>query len=334
LLSDEFESRATLRNKSNQWTNENKNSERKYEKAGTSVGFRFSNTLASPVHPSLQAFHVIIYHLSNRRRKRPRRYSEDFVDAAAYDVDANFESDDDIVGEVVYDDEYLKTRKSKSASSGSEGDEEYKLDDEEEDEENPEEEEYVEEEEDSIGSSEEELEMSHQSRHYKKESLRPKRGARKLRAVDEIETGLRRSKRSTRPKINYRKYELSESDTNSDADADVAYSENDQEVSTSSQDRNKEAGEEMEDDDDYENNYNNGENHNNYNNGGNEVMNEEYADILAQEQKQESLDKERSPGEEKDSLPRRFLDLNDPAPDIGFDDGPSMSVKDEDMDDS
>jgi hypothetical protein len=256
------------------------------------------------------------------------------VDAAAYDVDANFESDDDIVGEVVYDEEYLKTHKNKSTSSGSEGDEEYKLD-EEEDEENPEEDEYVEEEEDSIGSSEEELEMSHRSRRYKKESPRTKQGARKLRSVDEIETGLRRSRRSTRLKINYRKYELSESDTNSDADADAAYSENDQEVSTSSQDRNEEAGEEIEDDDDYENNYNNGDNHNNYdNNGGNEMVNEEYADIVAQEQKEESLDRERSPSEEKDSLPRRFLDLNDPAPDMGFDDGPNMSVKDEDMDDS
>lgn len=258
------------------------------------------------------------------------------MDAATYDVDANFESDDDIVGEVVYDDEYLKTRKNKSGSSGSEGDEEYKLDDEEEDEENPEEDEYVEEEEESFGSSEEELEMNHRSRRHKKESVRPKRGARKLRSVDEIDTGLRRSKRSTRPRINYRKYELSESDTNSDADADVADSENDQEVSTSSQDQNEEAGEEMEEDNDYDNNYNNGGNHNNYdNNGVNEVMNEEYAEMVAQEeQKQESLDKERSPGEEKNSLPRRFLDLNDPAPDIGFDDGPNTSVKDEDMDDS
>ncbi|XP_078180715.1 DDT domain superfamily isoform X2 [Carex rostrata] len=273
---------------------------------------------------------------SNRRRKRPRRYSEDFVDAVSYDVDATFESDDDIVGEAVYDDEYLKTRKSKSASSGSEGDEEYKLDDEEDDE-NPEEDESGDEEEDySIGSSEEELEMSRRSRRHKKESARSKRGGRKLRSVGEIDTGLRRSKRSTRPKINYRKYEVSESDTDSDADADGAYSENDQEVSTSSQDRNEEAGEEMEEDVDYDNNYNNGGEHSNYDsNGGNEVTNKEYTEMVAQEeQKQESLDKERSPNEEKDSLPRRFLDLNDPAPDMGFDDGPDMPVKDEDMDDS
>lgn len=255
------------------------------------------------------------------------------MDAVSYDVDATFESDDDIVGEAVYDEEYLKTRKSKSASSGSEGDEEYKLD-EEEDDENPEEDEYGDEEEDySIGSSEEELEMSRRSRRHKKESARSKRGGRKLRSVGEIDTGLRRSKRSTRPKINYRKYEVSESDTDSDADADGAYSENDQDVSTSSQDRNEEAGEEMEEDVDYDNNYNNGGEHSNYDsNGGNEVINKEL--VVQEEQKQESLDKERSPNEEKDSLPRRFLDLNDPAPDMGFDDGPDMPVKDEDMDDS
>ncbi|KAJ1701120.1 hypothetical protein LUZ63_000899 [Rhynchospora breviuscula] len=271
---------------------------------------------------------------SNRQRKRPRRYSDDFVDAATYGADANFDSDDEIVGEAVYDDEYLKIRKNKSASSGSEGDEEYKLDDDE-DEENPEEDEY-DEEDYSIGSSEEELEMNHRSRRHKKDTGRPKRSARKLRSVDDIETGLRRSKRATRPKINYKKYEESESDTFSDDDADAAYSENDQELSTSTQDVNEEVGEEMEEGDDYDNNNNNVDNHNNHdNNDGDEVMNKEYIEMVEQEeQKQESVDKERSPGNEKDSLPRELLDLNDPAPDMGFDDGPDTSVKDEDFDDS
>ncbi|KAI9117617.1 hypothetical protein K1719_011783 [Acacia pycnantha] len=66
---------------------------------------------------------------SNRRRQRPLRYSEkEFVEALS-DNDADYDSDDDIVGEAVYDEEYLRKRKQRrNHSSSSEGDDEYQWD--------------------------------------------------------------------------------------------------------------------------------------------------------------------------------------------------------------
>ncbi|VVA91826.1 unnamed protein product [Arabis nemorensis] len=50
----------------------------------------------------------------NRRRQRPQRYSaSDFVETVS-DNEVEFESDDDIVGEAVYDEEYLRKRKQKN----------------------------------------------------------------------------------------------------------------------------------------------------------------------------------------------------------------------------
>ncbi|KAL0364634.1 UNVERIFIED_CONTAM: DDT domain-containing protein DDR4 [Sesamum angustifolium] len=142
---------------------------------------------------------------SNRRRQRPQRYSvKEFVEAVS-DNEADFDSDDDIVGEVVYDDEYLKSRRKRAKmSSSSEGDEEYQWD-----EENPEEEEY-EEEDDILSTSED----SDQPRTFKTLPGRTRRET-KLRSVDELQSGLRRSKRATKNRINYRQYEISESDTES-----------------------------------------------------------------------------------------------------------------------
>ncbi|KAJ0790061.1 putative transcription factor & chromatin remodeling DDT family [Helianthus annuus] len=74
----------------------------------------------------------------SRRRQRPQRYSaREFVEAVSdneADRDGDYnnedgEDDDDIVGEAVYDEEYLKRRKDrKKMSSSSEGDEEYRWD--------------------------------------------------------------------------------------------------------------------------------------------------------------------------------------------------------------
>ncbi|KAK6123018.1 hypothetical protein DH2020_043234 [Rehmannia glutinosa] len=147
---------------------------------------------------------------SNRRRQKPQRYSvNEFVEAVS-DNDADFDSDDDIVGEVVYDDEYLRRRKrAKKTSSSSEGeDEEYQWD-----EENPEEEEEEEEEEeDDDGSST--GDESDAPRKFKPSRGRTRRET-KLRSVDELQSGLRRSKRSTRNRINYKQYEMSESEPES-----------------------------------------------------------------------------------------------------------------------
>ncbi|KAL5678791.1 hypothetical protein ACJX0J_014922, partial [Zea mays] len=76
---------------------------------------------------------------SNRRRKRSQRYTQDFVEAVS-DIDPNFDSDDDIMGEAVYDEEYLRSRKQNKTSSASEEDEEFRL--EEDGEDDDEEEEY------------------------------------------------------------------------------------------------------------------------------------------------------------------------------------------------
>ena len=59
------------------------------------------------------------FHISNRRRQKPKRYSEkEFVEALS-DNEADYDSDDDIVGEAVYDEEYLQKRKQRRKASSS-----------------------------------------------------------------------------------------------------------------------------------------------------------------------------------------------------------------------
>ncbi|XP_042498036.1 DDT domain-containing protein DDR4-like [Macadamia integrifolia] len=246
---------------------------------------------------------------SNRRRQRPQRYSEkEFVEAVS-DNDADFDSDDDIVGEAVYDEEYLRSRKQrKKVSSSSEGDEEYHWDENADEEEEEEEEE----EEDSLSISDDTEE------HHRSEKLpsRSRRGA-KLRSVDDLQSGLRRSKRATRNQINYRQYELSESEADSvkpekpnasDGQSDAS---NDMEDSRESQDSQ---GDE--------------------NNGEMKVDEpvQEYHEKVENEQSRPP-EKTNSSSEEKyNGVPkRRFLDLNELAPGTGFDDGPG-TLKDENMD--
>ncbi|KAJ1288144.1 hypothetical protein BS78_02G067400 [Paspalum vaginatum] len=259
---------------------------------------------------------------SNRRRKRSQRYTQDFVEAVS-DIDPNFDSDDDIMGEAVYDEEYLRSRKQQKASSASEEDEEFRLE-ENADDDDDEEEEY------SLSTSED-LE---EPQRYKKLETRGRRGT-KLRSVEEIQTGLRRSKRSSRPRINYRQYDFSDSDMEpgkarksdaSDPDAG-SDAENDMELSTSSQEQ-----EEEEDDSPDEQNGNN----------VNDKMEEDHAvaenkvepnEEQQEQPQQQPVEKMDTPSRESGSVGRTFLDLNELAPGGGFDDGPSLTVKD-DMDNS
>uniref|UniRef100_A0A804UCW6 DDT domain-containing protein n=1 Tax=Zea mays TaxID=4577 RepID=A0A804UCW6_MAIZE len=254
---------------------------------------------------------------SNRRRKRSQRYTQDFVEAVS-DVDPNFDSDDDIMGEAVYDDEYLRSRKQNKPSSASEEDEEFRL---EEDAEDDDEEEY------SLSTSED---LEEPQRHKKLET-RGRRGT-KLRSVGEIQAGLRRSKRSSRPRINYRQYDFSDSDTEprkarksdaSDPDAG-SDAENDMELSTSSQEQ------EEEEDDSHDE-----ENGNNANDKMEEDHTAEENKIEPEEEKeqpqQQPVEKMDAPSRESKSVGRTFLDLNELAPGGGFDDGPSLTVRD-DMD--
>ncbi|KAK4803751.1 hypothetical protein SAY86_003568 [Trapa natans] len=113
-------------------------------------------------------------------------------------MDIDIESDDDIVGEAIYDEEYLRKRKQRKMCSSSEGDEEYRMD-----------EEYADEEEegDSLSMSDD---MDEPPK-LKKLLGRPKMET-KLRSVRVIGPGLRQSKRTTRSHINYGQYEHLESD--------------------------------------------------------------------------------------------------------------------------
>ncbi|XP_050378994.1 DDT domain-containing protein DDR4 [Argentina anserina] len=265
---------------------------------------------------------------SNRRRQRPQRYSaKDFVEAVS-DNDADFDSDDEIVGEAIYDEEYLKKRKEmRKFSSSSEGDEEYRWE-----EENPEEEEEEEEDEDSASASEE----SDEPRKLKKLRGRPKelpgrtRREAKLRSVDELQSGLRRSKRATRNRIDYRQLEFSDSDTDpmkperSNASEQHSDATENGDYLMESQDSDVNDGHhEMEDSDV---------------NDGHHDMEVSQAD-QAVENYPETLEKKESQPPEKSNSPgqnevggvqkRRFLDLNELAPGSGFDDGPNTIMKDD-----
>nr|KYP37808.1 hypothetical protein KK1_040985 [Cajanus cajan] len=233
---------------------------------------------------------------SNRRRQRPKRYSEkEFVEAVS-DNEADYDSDDDIVGEAVYDEEYLRKRKQRrktSSSSGSEGDEEYHWD-----EDNVEDEEEDDEEEDSLSVSED----SDKPRKIKRLPGRTRRGT-KLRSVGEIQSGLRRSKRATRNQINYRQYEMSDSETEF-IKPDKSNASDDHSDPTENGDYNMES----EDSD------------------GNDDEDQET---------KVPPEKSSSPGQEEveGTAKRRFLDLNELAPSSGFDDGPNTTTKDEGNDD-
>lgn len=176
-----------------------------------------------------------IFHYSYRRRKRSQRYTQDFVEVVS-DIDPNFDSDEDIMGEAIYDEEYLRSRKQHKASP-SEDDEDFRLEqvainD-------------VDEEEYSLSSEDEK-----EPQRCKRLPTRSPRGI-KLRTVDEIQISIRRSKRSIRPHINYQQYDLSGTDTelgkpgksnasDPDAGSDAL---NDVEISTTSQDQEEENNE-------------------------------------------------------------------------------------------
>ncbi|KAH1201697.1 DDT domain-containing protein DDR4 [Glycine max] len=249
---------------------------------------------------------------SNRQRRRPKRYTErEFVEAVS-DNETDFDSDDDIVGEAVYDEEYLKKRKQKRmSSSGSEGDdEEYQWD------------EYnVEDDEEEDDDDDDSLSISEDSdKPLKVKQLRGRtRRETKLRSVGEIQSGLRRSKRATKNRINYRQCEASESET------ELIKSEK----SNSSADHSdpSENGEYMMESEDSDGSDNEEQ----------EKKVDEPVPYPAVEENEQNQPPEKlsSPGQEEvesSTGKRRFLDLNELAPSTGFDDGPNTIMKDEDND--
>lgn len=221
-------------------------------------------------------------HRSYRQRKRSQRYTKDYVEAIS-DIDLDFDSDDDIMGEAVYDEEYLRRRKRYKASL-SENDDEFQLD------------QVANDGDDEVGTSLNVNEDTKDLQWYKRFPLLTPQGT-KLKSIDEIQTGIRRSKRSTRSRINYRqldtfgantKYGKSEKCNASDPDAG-SDALNDTELSTS-QDR------EEEDD------------------GVNKAQ-------------QQYTEKPIVPVKESRSVRRKFLVLNELVPIAGFDDA-SVLVKD------
>ncbi|XVF09176.1 hypothetical protein REPUB_Repub07fG0069100 [Reevesia pubescens] len=281
--------------------------------SGPSDGSEQDNyNLLSPKSPDYDDFDdnkSVELDRSNQRRQRPQRYSaKEFIEAVS-DNEADFDSDDDIVGEAVYDEEYLRKRKqSRRQSSSSEGDEEYRWD-----EENPEDEEE-EEEEDSLSISED----SDEAPKFKKLPGRTRKET-KLRSVDELQSGLRRSKRATRNRINYRQYELSESETESKPEK---YNPSDEHSDASEHEEYSEGSQES---------------------NGSDDDQEMKVDPPLEGNNSETVEKEQShPPEQLNCLvqdevdgvrKRRFLDLNELAPGSGFDDGPNTIMKDDDTND-
>lgn len=250
---------------------------------------------------------------SNRRRQRPQRYSaKEFVEAVS-DNDGDYDSDDEIVGEAVYDEEYLRKRKERrKLSSSSEGDEEYRWE-----EENAEEEEEEEEDDgDSVSASED----SDEPRKFRKLPGRTRRET-KLRSVDELQSGLRRSKRATRNRINYRQYELSESETETESMKPEK---------SNSSDARSDASENG----DYTVESQDSDVNDNHQEMKVDQPVEAYNEIVEKEQNQPP-EKSNSPGQDEIEgvRKRRFLDLNELAPGSGFDDGPNTVIKDDDTDD-
>uniref|UniRef100_J3LTT9 DDT domain-containing protein n=2 Tax=Oryza brachyantha TaxID=4533 RepID=J3LTT9_ORYBR len=204
--------------------------------------------------------------LDRRQRKRSQRYTQDFVEAIS-DIDPNFDSDDDIMGEAIYDEEYLRSRKQHKARL-LEKDEEFQL-------------------EQVTNDDNYEVEYPSSTSEDEKEPQRYKRLATcspretKLRSFDGFQTGIKRSKRSTRPQIKYHQYDLSGTDTELGKPGKINASDpnagcdapNEMELSTTSQDQEEEGAE----------------------------VNKERPSLLG-------------PSRDNGSAERRFLDLNEVAP--------------------
>ncbi|KAI3686479.1 hypothetical protein L1987_80157 [Smallanthus sonchifolius] len=295
----------------------------------------------------------------SRRRQRPQRYSAgEFVEAvsdneADMDVDYNdadedddADDDDDIVGEAVYDEEYLKKRKErKKMSSSSEGDEEYRWDGD-----NGEDEEDEDEGEEFLSASEDSEERPRRSKNLQGRTRRET----KLRSANEMRTGPRRSRRAAQSRIDYKQFEFSDSEpelekpeTSDSSDKHSEPSEKSGFAMGSSDDTDANNN----DDDAYDAHHNYNDNdvdndNDNDNDDDNDVDNEneneemkidqpviEQDPKIEQEEQNGTSMKLDSPDQdefETGARKRRFLDLNELAPGSGFEDGP---VKDDDTDD-
>lgn len=204
---------------------------------------------------------------------------------ALSDIDPNIDSDDDIMGEAVYDEEYLRSRKQRKTGL-SENDEEFQL------------EQVASDGDNEVHHSLSVNEDADELQWYKRFQTHNPQGA-NLISVDGIQIAIRRSKRSTRPRINYQQYDISGTDTEfgkqekcSTSDPDVGSDgQNDMEVSTTSQDREEE-------------------------------------DDEVNKAQQQCIEKALVPSRESKTVRAKFLDLNELVPGCRFDDVPVL-VKEE-----
>lgn len=249
---------------------------------------------------------------SDRWRRRPQRYSEkEFVEAVS-DNEADFDSDEEIVGEAIYDDEYIKRRRRKKSSSSSEGDEEYRGDDE-----------NIEEEDDDYGnalSTSEEMDDSRNGKwgHGKNigwASGRKRKGL-KLKSVGELQSGLRRSKRATH-NIDYRLYDMSSSEEEYAEDVEkLAGSSNEIDMAKSQSDVSDSADYDMESEDcldDITEKRNDGEQFMKSVNAVDGPLGKASFEERTKVTREQPADVKK----------RRFIDLNELAPFSGHDDGPA-----------
>lgn len=220
-------------------------------------------------------------------------------------------------------------------SSSSEGDEEYHWEGERADEE---EEEDEEEENESLSYSED----SDDRPRFKKLRGRTRRET-KLRSVRDMQSGLRRSKRATRNRIDYRQLEGSDSEndslkreeSNAQDKQDMSDSENEslKRGESNSQDKKHtnafetaefSLGTQSED----------SEPNKNYQEMETAPPSNEKPKAVETEQLQVPLKPHRPDQDGLEGVQKRqFLDLNELAPGPGFDDGPNSSMKDEDIND-
>lgn len=156
----------------------------------------------------------------------------------------------------------------------------------------------------------------------------------KLRSVGEIQSSPRRSKRATRNRINYKQYELSDSETEftkpgkSNASADHSDpSENENENANENDNENGEYMVESEDSDSVEDE--------DQEMKVDEPVSVPYPAVEENEPNQPPEKSSSPPGQDEveGTGKRRFLDLNELAPSPGFDDGPNTIMKDEDNND-
>lgn len=249
---------------------------------------------------------------SDRWRRRPQRYSEkEFVEAVS-DNEADFDSDEEIVGEAIYDDEYIKRRRRKKSSSSSEGDEEYRGDDE-----------NIEEEDDDYGnalSTSEEMDDSHNRKWGHGKNIRwasgRKRKGLKLKSVGELQSGLRRSKRATH-NIDYRLYDMSSSEEEYAEDLEkLAGSSNEIDMRKSQSDVSDSADYDMESEDcldDTPEKHNDGKQFMKSVNAVDGPLGKACFEERTKVTREQPADVKK----------RRFIDLNELAPFSGHDDGPA-----------